>query len=98
MPLKVFFHKGLFFVFVFVLLVFSGSLQLISRLSHQQAWKQQEKPWLTLAGEQKLFLLAAKWGFPPLNHNKQTCKTCRMFPDNNHETASAVSKAPASAL
>ena len=26
-------------------------------------------------------MLAAKWGFQPLNRNKQTCK---MFPNNNH--------------
>ena len=35
--------------------------------------------WLTLEGQQKK-RKAVKWGFQPLNHNKQKCK---MFP-NNH--------------
>ena len=27
------------------------------------------------------YILAVKWGFQPLNHNKQTCKIC---PNDNH--------------
>ena len=35
--------------------------------------------WLTLEGEQHAFSLAVKWGFQPLNHNKQECY---MFPNH----------------
>ena len=38
--------------------------------------------WLTLEGEQQQQMLAVKWGFQPLNHNKQRCKMFSSTPSS----------------